>query len=71
MHIWHHARELPDSHPYGMNFGLTLSVWDYLFGTAYVPKEGKDIELGFEDVDEYPDNFWTQLKKPFQNLRSK
>jgi hypothetical protein len=42
-----------------------------LFGTAYVPKEGKDIDLGFEDMDEYPDNFWTQLKKPFQNLRSK
>lgn len=71
MHIWHHARELPDSHPYGMNFGLTLSIWDYLFGTAYVPKEGKDIDLGFDNIDEYPDNFWTQLKKPFQNLRSK
>jgi sterol desaturase/sphingolipid hydroxylase (fatty acid hydroxylase superfamily) len=32
IHIWHHAKELPPQHWYGMNFGLTLSIWDYLFG---------------------------------------
>lgn len=32
MHIWHHAKELPRQHKYGMNFGLTLSIWDYIFG---------------------------------------
>jgi sterol desaturase/sphingolipid hydroxylase (fatty acid hydroxylase superfamily) len=71
MHIWHHSKELPESHPYGMNFGLTLSLWDYLFGTAYVPKDGKNINLGFEGVDEYQTNFWSQLKRPFQKLKSK
>ena len=65
MHIWHHSKELPESHPYGMNFGLTLSVWDYLFNTAYVPKSGRDIELGFENDTNFPRTFWEQIKYPF------
>ena len=36
MHIWHHVRE--DSGPPMVNFGITLSVWDHLFGTAYVAR---------------------------------
>lgn len=60
MHIWHHAKELPANHRYGVNFGISLSVWDYLFGTAYIPHEGRDIELGFDDVDEHPKTFWGQ-----------
>ena len=38
MHIWHHAKDLPNK--YGVNFGLSLSLWDYIFDTAYVPKTG-------------------------------
>ena len=37
MHIWHHAKQLPDHVRYGVNYGLTLSLWDYLFKTDYVP----------------------------------
>ncbi len=57
MHIWHHARNLPEGRPYGMNFGLTLSLWDYLFGTAHIPEDGRDIELGFEGMEEFPTTF--------------
>ncbi len=60
MHIWHHAKEWPESHRFGVNFGLTLSVWDYLFGTDYVPHSGRDIELGFEGVDSFPKTFIAQ-----------
>ena len=60
MHIWHHAKDWPDSHKFGVNFGLTLSLWDYLFGTDYVPYEGRDIELGFEGVDSFPQTFIAQ-----------
>ena len=67
MHIWHHSKELPEAHPYGMNFGLSLSIWDYLFGSAYVPKNGKDIELGFEGDENFPDNFGSQIMFPFIN----
>ncbi|MGH1366611.1 MAG: sterol desaturase family protein [Calditrichia bacterium] len=57
MHIWHHAKHLPDEHRYGVNFGLTLSVWDYLFGKAYIPHSGRDIELGFDEVESFPKDF--------------
>lgn len=42
MHIWHHAKRLPKHARFGVNFGLTLSIWDYLFKTEYVPHDGKD-----------------------------
>ncbi len=60
MHIWHHAKEMPESHRYGVNFGITLSIWDYLFGTDYIPYNGRDIELGFEGVDSFPQTFISQ-----------
>jgi sterol desaturase/sphingolipid hydroxylase (fatty acid hydroxylase superfamily) len=69
MHIWHHAKDLPTTHPKGMNFGLTLSTWDYLFGTQYEPYEGRDIALGFKDVDRYPEGFFEQQIEPFQKKK--
>ncbi|MEH0154566.1 sterol desaturase family protein [Limibacter armeniacum] len=57
MHIWHHAYHLPKKYKNGVNFGLTLSLWDYLFGTAYIPYDGRDIELGFEGDDQFPKDF--------------
>lgn len=66
MHIWHHAKELPKSHPYGMNYGISLSLWDYIFRTNYIPYDGRDIELGFEGDEKYPQGFFGQLIKPFR-----
>lgn len=66
MHIWHHAKELPETHKKGANFGLTLSVWDYLFGTNWIPHDGKDIDLGFEDVEQFPEGFLEQQIEPFR-----
>ncbi|MEL7221331.1 MAG: sterol desaturase family protein [Bacteroidota bacterium] len=60
MHIWHHAHDLPEEHRFGVNFGLTLALWDYLFGTAYIPHDGKDIRLGFPGVETFPNSFATQ-----------
>ena len=70
MHIWHHAKELPESHPNGMNFGISLSIWDYLFKTNYIPSSGRDIKLGFENVENYPSNFFKQLVAPFKKEES-
>lgn len=66
MHIWHHAKDLPDTHPYGMNFGISLSLWDYIFGTSYVPASGRDIELGFDKIEQYPTGFFQHLIQPFK-----
>ncbi len=57
MHIWHHAKKLPDHARFGVNFGLTLSIWDYLFGTNHIPKDGRDIELGFPGDENFPKDF--------------
>ncbi|NNE27648.1 MAG: sterol desaturase family protein [Saprospiraceae bacterium] len=65
LHIWHHSFELPEDKRYGINFALTLAVWDYLFGTAYLPYEGKDIKLGFPGVEKYPHNFLVQSSLGF------
>lgn len=60
MHIWHHAKHWPEDRPYGLNFGLTLSIWDYLFGTDYIPYDGRDIELGFPGSETFPTSFAAQ-----------
>lgn len=66
MHIWHHAKTLPKEHPIGVNFGLTLSLWDYLFKTSYLPKDGKDEKLGFNDDSNYPNGFLKQSIEAFK-----
>lgn len=65
MHIWHHAKELPKGTS-GVNYGITLSIWDYLFGTVWMPHDGRDIELGFEGVEKYPHGFFEQVVEPFK-----
>ncbi len=65
MHIWHHAYDMPEEHPHGINFGLTLALWDYLFGTAHVPYEGRDIKLGFPGVEQFPKGFVGQNRHGF------
>lgn len=71
MHIWHHSKQLPKEHPKGMNFGISLSLWDYLFGTAYVPENGRDIQLGFEGDEDFPEDFKGQLVYPFRRKTEK
>ncbi len=65
MHIWHHSHDLPNEHRFGINFGLTLAIWDYLFGTAYIPHNGRDIRLGFPGVEVFPSTFFRQLTHGF------
>jgi sterol desaturase/sphingolipid hydroxylase (fatty acid hydroxylase superfamily) len=60
MHIWHHAHDLPKEKRFGVNFGITLSLWDYLFKTNYIPFEGRDIKLGFPGVEKFPKSFIRQ-----------
>ncbi len=64
MHIWHHVKELPSHVKFGVNYGLTLSIWDYIFGSDYIPKNGRDIELGFPGDENFPKGFIQQELYP-------
>jgi len=61
MHIWHHAHHLPEGRKNGVNFGISLSIWDYIFKTAYIPKDGRDIKIGFEGLTSFPKGFIKQF----------
>ncbi len=65
MHLWHHNH--PDCGPINKNFALTLSIWDWLFGTAYVPNHRPE-RLGFEGIENYPEELPGQWLAPFQAL---
>ncbi len=53
MHIWHHDEEM--HLPAGQNFGIVLSIWDWIFRTAYMP-EGQPKRIGFKGDEEFPKN---------------
>jgi 3-mercaptopyruvate sulfurtransferase SseA/sterol desaturase/sphingolipid hydroxylase (fatty acid hydroxylase superfamily) len=65
MHIWHHAKDLPKDRRYGVNFGITLSIWDYIFRKNYIPSSGRDIALGFEGIEKYPKRFFGLITSGF------
>ena len=68
MHLWHHAKEVPAG-THGVNYGISLSLWDYLFGTAYIPNENANEPLGFEAVETFPKTFWEQLTHPWNKKK--
>ncbi|MCK5401805.1 MAG: sterol desaturase family protein [Flavobacteriaceae bacterium] len=61
MHLYHHVKALPENRTQGINFGISLSIWDYIFKTDYIPEESGTIELGFPDEDIFPKRFFGQL----------
>ena len=61
MHLYHHAQVLPDSFKTGVNFAISLSLWDYIFKTNYVPTPDKNLVLGYSDDQKMPSGFFGQL----------
>ncbi len=59
MHLYHHAYVLPKG-TYGVNFGISLSLWDYIFKTNYVPEDSGTITIGFKGDDKFPKSFVQQ-----------
>ncbi|MBU2997299.1 sterol desaturase family protein [Cellulophaga baltica] len=69
MHLYHHVYELPKGR-YGVNFGISLSLWDYIFRTNYVPEDSGTIELGFDDEHTFPKGFIKQNLHGFKKTKS-
>lgn len=59
MHLYHHSYILPKG-SYGVNFGISLSLWDYIFKTNYIPEDSGTIELGFPGDENFPNDFINQ-----------
>lgn len=64
MHLYHHSYVLPNG-KYGVNFGISLSLWDYLFKTHHIPEDSGTIELGYPGDEQMPQGFWGQLGHGF------
>ena len=59
MHLYHHASNVPEGRN-GMNYGISLSLWDYIFKTNYIPEDSGIVEIGFKGDDKFPNNFIDQ-----------
>ncbi len=68
MHLYHHACALPKARKHGVNFGISLSLWDYIFKTNYIPEDSGQIELGYSGDADMPKHFIKQL---FYGFRKK
>ncbi|MEM8888062.1 MAG: sterol desaturase family protein [Bacteroidota bacterium] len=69
MHIWHHSYHLPEERRAGVNFGLTLAIWDYIWKTDYIPHDGRDIPLGFPGLENFPKSFTEQNLHGFSSKK--
>ena len=67
MHLYHHSYNLPEGR-FGVNFGISLSLWDYIFGTTYIPEAGGKIPLGYPGDQKMPKGFWGQLVHGFKKI---
>ncbi len=63
LHVWHHDVVLHKA--YGQNFGVVFSLWDFLFGTAYLPEQEQPGRLGFDQMETFPAGLLPRLVYPF------
>ena len=65
MHLWHHAHPSADAKlpQVGVNFGINLSLWDWIFQTAYLPS-APPCALGFEGIEHFPTDPLRQVLAP-------
>lgn len=75
MHVWHHDYAWPADRPYGVNFGIALSIWDWLFGTAWWPDPNAATQqqpnrLGFHGIENFPRGILARFTYPLSRLWS-
>lgn len=66
MHLWHH--DISSEGGVAKNFGIVLSLWDWLFGTAYWPRDRSPARLGYPGMAEMPRHFGGQMLWPLPLL---
>jgi sterol desaturase/sphingolipid hydroxylase (fatty acid hydroxylase superfamily) len=69
LHRWHHSRTMFEANH---NYGQTISIWDWVFGTRYLPADREPSEnIGLADLPAFPMTWWAQILSPFQWQRIK
>jgi sterol desaturase/sphingolipid hydroxylase (fatty acid hydroxylase superfamily) len=69
LHRWHHSRTIEEANT---NFGQTISIWDWVFGTRFLPKDREPPrDIGIAELPEFPMTWWAQLAAPFRWARVK
>ena len=64
LHRWHHSKTLFEA---DHNYGQTSSVWDWVFGTRYLPTDREPPEaIGLADLPAFPMTWWAQILSPFR-----
>jgi sterol desaturase/sphingolipid hydroxylase (fatty acid hydroxylase superfamily) len=69
MHRWHHV---DDPQVYHRNLATKFALWDWLFGTAYLPgsQRPKNYGLRKEVMPSYPQTYWGQVAAAFRGRRA-
>lgn len=52
---WHRIHHSIEPQHFDKNFGVVITLWDHLFGTAYVPAKDEWPDTGVSDQAEYRD----------------
>jgi sterol desaturase/sphingolipid hydroxylase (fatty acid hydroxylase superfamily) len=73
MHVWHHDHDGLAGRRFGVNFAVCLSLWDWIFGTAYWPSredspEQQPRRLGFRGEEKFPRSLWGRFFHPLTRL---
>ena len=66
MLIWHHERKIRGKA--GVNFGVVFSLWDWLFGTAYMPVGIQPDTLGFPGDQRLSGKLVSRFFVPFRDI---
>jgi sterol desaturase/sphingolipid hydroxylase (fatty acid hydroxylase superfamily) len=64
LHRWHHSKTINEANH---NYGQTVSVWDTVFGTRFLPTDREPPrEIGIADLPAFPMTWGAQILSPFR-----
>lgn len=64
LHRWHHSRDIREGN---RNYGESLMLWDWVFGTWFNAARRPPVDIGIAEA--MPEGFLAQLVWPFRQLR--
>jgi len=68
MHLWHHDASTEGG--VSKNYGIVLSLWDFLFRTAYWPRDRAPERIGYGGDGEMPADLPRQIAFPIFKRRT-